>query len=159
MKIIIIGNSGSGKSTFAKSLQSQFKIPLLDLDTVAWKKSQSPQREELLNSKMLIDDFIAQNSQWVIEGGYSDLMEYALKDTTKVIFLNPGVETCIENCRNRPFESHKYKSIQEQNSNLEMLIEWVDDYYKRDDSFSYTAHRSFFESFSGEKHEYNSNKR
>ena len=159
MKIIIIGNAGSGKSTLARSLHTQNKLALLDLDTLAWKKSKPPQREELSKSNIVIDSFIAKNEQWVIEGGYSDLLEYLLKEATKVIFLNPGVETCLDNCKQRPFEAHKYKSIEEQNSNLPMLLTWVQEYYKRDDSFSYKAHRDLFETFSGEKLEYSSNKR
>jgi len=159
MKIIIIGNSGSGKSTLAKSLCSQYKLSLLDLDTLAWKESKPPQREELSKSKIAIKAFMDKNKEWVIEGGYSDLLQTVLKEATKVIFLNPGLQTCIENCKKRPFEAHKYKSMEEQNSNLEMLLNWVQEYYERDDSFSYKAHRELFEAFSGDKHEYNSNNR
>ena len=159
MKIVIIGNSGSGKSTLAKFLQSQYDLSLLDLDILAWKASDPPQREELAISMERIDSFTAGNKAWVIEGGYSDLIKPLLKNATKVIFLNPGLNSCIENCKNRPFESHKYQSMEEQNSNLQMLLAWVQEYYKRDDSFSYHAHKILFDAFGGEKIEYRSNDR
>ena len=35
-RILIIGNSGSGKTTFAKSLSRKIDLPLVHLDTLFW---------------------------------------------------------------------------------------------------------------------------
>jgi len=32
-----------------------------------------------------------------------------------------------------------------------MLIDWIAQYTKRDDTFSYTAHKQFYENYSGSK--------
>jgi cytidylate kinase len=37
MKILVFGNSGSGKSTYAKSLVAQFGLAHLDLDAIVWE--------------------------------------------------------------------------------------------------------------------------
>ncbi len=156
-KILIFGNSGSGKSTLAKNLKEQFSLAHLDLDSLAWMETMPPQRKPLAESSNQINIFTQQNNDWVIEGCYSDLLEIVKQDAEEIIFLNPGTETCIENCRSRPWEPHKYASKKEQDDNLEMLINWVTDYCQRKDEFSLASHKQFFEGFKGTKSEYNQN--
>jgi adenylate kinase family enzyme len=159
MKIIIFGNSGSGKSTLAKKLAKQNLLAHLDLDSLAWQATQPPTRKPIAESQTLIDKFTSTHRNWVIEGCYADLLELVISQASQIYFINPGVETCIENCKKRPWEPHKYASIQEQNKNLPMLFEWIKDYSKRNDEFSLKAHQKLFEHFKGVKSEYNSNRR
>jgi len=156
-RIIIFGNSGSGKSTLAKQLQEQFDLEHLDLDNLAWLDTDPPQRKPLSDSQAAITQFIEKNQNWVIEGCYADLLQIAIRHAYEIIFLNPGVATCIEHCNNRPWEPHKYKSKQDQDQNLAMLIEWVKQYPVRDDEFSLNAHRRLFDDFPGKKIEYAAN--
>jgi len=156
-RIIIFGNSGAGKSTLAKQLQEQFELEHLDLDNLAWLDSSPPQRKPLMDSQIAITQFMEKHQAWVIEGCYADLLHMVLTDANEMIFLNPGVQTCIENCKNRPWEPHKYKSKQDQDQNLAMLIEWVKQYPVRDDEFSLNAHRRLFDDFPGKKIEYAAN--
>lgn len=84
-------------------------------------------------------------------------MREAAAYCTEMIFLNPGVEVCVENCKARPWEPHKYPNPEAQAENLQMLIEWVREYENRDDEFSLREHRQLFDSHIGKKVEYNSN--
>lgn len=159
-RILIFGNSGAGKTTLAKELQKKFKLEHLDLDTLAWSDASTPTRTPLDQSINEIDTFLENASGWVIEGCYADLLEYVAKQANEILFLNPAVETCIKNCRSRPWESHKYASKEEQDKNLEMLVEWVKQYDKREDEFSLKSHRKLFDLFAGNKKEvkvYNNN--
>jgi adenylate kinase family enzyme len=158
-KILIFGNSGSGKSTLAKQLSAKFNLAHLDLDTLAWSKQKSTTRKPLIKSKKDIDRFLTKNDAWVIEGCYADLLGFVINSANKVVFLNPGENTCIDNCKKRPWEPHKYKSLEEQDKNLEMLINWIKQYSTRNDEFSLKAHRNLFDNFKGNKVEYQSNKR
>ena len=153
-RIVIFGNSGSGKSTLAKKLSSSENLAHLDLDTVAWQATQIPVRENLAKSKRIIDKFLDENQGWVIEGCYSDLIALVLHKATELHFLNPGVEVCIENCKNRPWEPHKYASLEKQNENLNLLIQWIREYEARNDEFSLKSHRKLFDEFKGKKMEY-----
>jgi len=155
--IIILGNSGSGKSTLANKIQNEYDCAHLDLDTLAWKEVIPPEREDIGKSSVAIKSFLDTNTNWVIEGGYTDLIEFVIDDTCNLVYLNPGVETCTENCKTRPWEPHKYTSMELQNENLNMLIEWVRDYEDRDDTFSKLAHENLFNAFLGNKYEFNSN--
>ena len=150
-KIIIFGNSGAGKTTLAKQLQQNFKLEHLDLDTLAWSDENTPTRKLLTQSINEIDVFLSHKHDWVIEGCYTDLLEYVAKQANEMLFLNPGVEVCINNCRNRAWEPHKYASKEEQDKNLEMLIDWVKQYETRNDEFSLKAHIALYESFQNRK--------
>ncbi|HED33140.1 MAG TPA: ATP-binding cassette domain-containing protein [Gammaproteobacteria bacterium] len=156
-KVIILGNSGAGKSTLAKVMARKYNLTHLDLDTLAWKNTNPPTRKTLKESTPLIDQFIESNEHWVIEGCYADLLQHTIDNGNphELIFLNPDIETCINNCRNRAWEPHKYKSADEQNSNLDMLINWVKQYPNREDDFSLKMHRKLFSEFTGKKSEYN----
>lgn len=156
-RIVIFGNSGSGKSTLAKKYSAKYDLPHLDLDTLAWKNTIPPERRDIEESTIEIRKFLYNNSKWVIEGCYSDLLGVVTKKASKIIFLNPGIETCINNCKQRLWEPHKYSSIEEQNKNLEMLLNWVRDYTIRNDEFSFQSHNKLYEKFSGEKEQLNSN--
>jgi len=157
-RIVIFGNSGSGKSTLARALAERSSCSHLDLDTVAWDEGhESPTRKPLIDSETEIGLFLADYPNWVIEGCYSDLLALVLPHSTEIIFLNPGIETCIANSKNRPWESHKYDSPEAQNTNLEMLIAWIELYEERADEFSLQAHRRLFDAYQGRKREYTSN--
>ena len=159
-KIIIFGNSGSGKSTLAKKLVNQYGLAHLDLDVLAWQEEViPPARKPIQASEESINAFLSTHPQWVIEGGYSDLLGLLLKSINKMVFLNPGVDQCIENCSQRPWEPHKYASLEAQNANLPMLLDWVREYPNREDEFSLSSHQKLFAEFTGEKIEYHSNDR
>lgn len=153
-RIVIIGNSGSGKSTLAKALADRHGLAHLDLDTIAWAPSAPPTRRALAESDAAIADFHARHPGWVVEGCYADLAELALAHATQLVFLNPGVEACVANCRARPWEPHKYSSPAAQDRNLAMLIGWVRGYATRDDEFSLRRHRALFDDFRGDKREH-----
>jgi adenylate kinase family enzyme len=154
-KIVIFGNSGSGKSTLAKRLSEELNLAHLDLDAIAWKKTQV--RKNITDSIREINQFITQQEKWVIEGCYTSLLKEITQHCNYLIFLNPGVATCINNCYSRPWEKHKYKTKQEQDQNLSMLINWIKEYEAREDEFSLTEHQDLFNSFTGQKIEIKSN--
>ena len=150
-KILIFGNSASGKSTLAKKLCASEDLSHLDLDTLAWTPTAPPERKPLRESGSEISNFINANEGWVIEGCYSDLLEMALPFSSEIIFISLPLESCIENAGNRPWEPHKYSSKEAQDKNLEMLIMWISQYAERDDTFSEGAHNRLYENFSGPK--------
>lgn len=153
-RIIIFGNSGSGKTTMARSLAQAHGLAHLDLDSLAWD---SPGvRRPLEQSARAIRDFVHAQSAWILEGCYGDLLEVALPSCTELRFLNPGVETCVANCRARPWEPEKYPSPEAQDQMLAFLLDWVRAYETRSDEYSLARHQAIFESFHGPKREFTS---
>ncbi len=150
-KVLVFGNSASGKSTLAKRLAASEKLAHLDLDLLAWQATNPPTRAPLAESAKTIESFMLQHEQWVIEGCYSDLLKVAEQKSTEIIYMNLSVEDCISNANNRPWEPHKYASKVEQDANLTMLIQWISQYETRDDNFSKAAHLAFYQHYSGKK--------
>lgn len=151
-RIVIFGNSGSGKTTMARRIAAEWQVPHLDLDHLAW--SSPGVRKPLADSATEIRAFAASTAEWVAEGCYADLMEFLLPYATEIRFLNPGVETCVENSLLRPWEPEKYASKDDQDARLAFLIDWIRDYETRTDEYSLARHRRLFDDFRGAKREY-----
>lgn len=150
-KVLIFGNSSSGKSTLAKELSKTNGLAHLDLDTLAWKATAPPERESIETSNAQINEFIDSNDTWVIEGCYTDLLEFAAAFSNEIIFMNVPVEQCITNAQARLWEPQKYESKEAQDANLAMLLNWIKNYTEREDIFSETAHKRFYDEYSGKK--------
>lgn len=157
VRIVIFGNSGSGKSSLAKALAGRHGVGHLDLDVIAWEAERPGVRAAFEESERALLRFVEASDGWVVEGCYSGLLKVAAARCTELIFLNPGVEACVGNCESRPWEPHKYESREAQDVNLRMLIEWVREYETRDDEFSLREHRRLFDEHEGPKVEYGSN--
>jgi len=154
MGVLVFGNSGSGKSTYARAISARHGLQHLDLDSIVWEPGQIAVQRSPADIADSLADFISRNPTWVIEGCYSELVQSASTHCTELIFLNPGIESCLANNLRRPWEPHKYASLDEQNSMLANLQAWVASYYVRDDAWSYKAHRSVFDAFTGTKLEH-----
>jgi adenylate kinase family enzyme len=151
VRYVVAGNSGSGKSTLATRLASSGDLAHLDLDTLAWEPVTPPRRRAIAESARELEAFLDRNLRWVIEGCYADLLALVAPRCTCLVLLNPGVEACIANARQRPWEPHKYATKEAQDANLEMLIGWIRDYAVRRDEFSLAAHRALYDDFAGDK--------
>lgn len=151
MRILILGNSGSGKTTMARRLASERGLVHLDLDTVVWE----PHGVAVARSRgaVLADlaDFVEANAGWVIEGSYGDLIEHLAPAAIELRWLDVDIETCLTHHRTRPFEPHKYDRPELQDERREMLEAWVRRYDKREDAFGRAWHAGVFERFEGPK--------
>ncbi|MBY0280394.1 dephospho-CoA kinase [Candidatus Binatia bacterium] len=151
MRVAILGNSGSGKSTVAHWLARSANLAVLDLDSVAWEPDQPAVARSSALAEADVSTFCTTHTRWVLEGCYGNLIEAALQFEPLLIFLNPGLEGCTAHCLSRPWEPHKYASKQEQDANLEFLLSWVAEYYTRDGPMSLGAHRAVFDKYPGRK--------
>ena len=98
--------------------------------------------------------FVESNDSWIVEGCYADIIEPLLAYAEYLVFLNPGVDVCVEHCMARPWEPEKFDTKESQNDNLSNLIGWVRQYEVRDDEYGLKRHRALYESFPGRKVEY-----
>jgi adenylate kinase family enzyme len=151
MRVAILGNSGSGKSTLANWLAQSANLAVLDLDSVAWEPDQPAVARSSDLAEADVSKFCSTHARWVLEGCYGNLIEAALQFQPFLIFLNPGLESCTAHCLNRPWEPHKYRSKQEQDANLQLLLSWLAEYYTRDGPMSLAAHQAVFDRYPGRK--------
>ena len=151
MRFAILGNAGSGKSTLAHWLARSADLAVLDLDSVAWVPDQPAVARPEALAEADVATFCATHAGWVVEGCYGNLIDAALRFQPLLIFVNPGLDACTANCRNRPWEPHKYPSRQEQDAGLGFLLAWVAEYYTRDGPMSLRAHQALFARYAGSK--------
>lgn len=150
-RTVILGNSGSGKSTRARALATELACPHLDLDAIAWEPGKIAIERPRDLAVRDIEAFCAATDRWVVEGCYGDLAEVALRFGPELLVLDPGVDVCLEHADMRPWEPHKYASKSEQDERLPMLRTWIRAYYERDDTCSLVKHRAVFDRYAGAK--------
>ena len=118
MKVLVFGNSGSGKSTYARALTAREGLPHLDLDTIVWEPGKIAVQRSPESVAASLKRFIDSHCAWVIAGCYGELLRTASAHCTLMVFLNPGKDVCSANNLRRPWEPHKYASLELQNSML-----------------------------------------
>jgi adenylate kinase family enzyme len=153
-KVLVFGNSGSGKSTYARALAVREGLAHLDLDSIVWEPGKIAVQRSSESVAASLKSFIDSHTAWVIEGCYGELVRAASAHCTLLVFLNPGVDVCLANNLGRLWEPHKYASPELQNVMLTQLQEWVTGYYQREDAWSYRVHREIFDTFMGPKVEH-----
>ncbi len=153
MRLLLFGNSGSGKSHCASQLAAAHALAHLDLDRIVWEPDRIAVQRPPAAVLADLGGFVARHRRWVIEGCYGELIEAAAPYCTELVFLNPGLAACLANNRCRAWEPHKYASKEAQDAMLPALLDWVRGYYERDDDWSYARHRRIFDAFTGIKRE------
>lgn len=97
-KILIIGCSGAGKSTFARRLRDRTGLPLYYLDRL-WHK---PDRTNV--TQEAFDRGLAQwlaLPAWILDGNYSRTLPQQLEACDTVFFLDFPLEVCLAGVENR----------------------------------------------------------
>jgi adenylate kinase family enzyme len=151
--VLIVGNSGSGKSWKARELARQHQLAHLDLDTIYFVPGLIAVARPMAQVLADLRDFINTHPAWVAEGCYGDVIEAALPFCDELLFMNPGKDVCLANNGKREWEPHKYASKEQQDSMLPFLLDWVGKYDERDDNCSYACHRRVYDTFDGAKRE------
>ena len=153
VRIAILGNSGSGKSTLAKWLGGRTGAAVLDLDTAAWEPGAVGVPRPVDAAVDQVRTFCAARRSWIVEGCYANLIRATFEHQPRLLFLNPGEQQCLDNCRARPWERHKYPSMAEQDQRLPFLLSWVSQYYTREGEMSQAAHVALFRDYAGAREE------
>lgn len=93
-RVVVVGNTGSGKTTLARALAQKLHRPNLELDEIAhqadWRMIDPAEFRERVAS------FIETNPSWVVEGNYEAVRELVWSHAQQVIWLDPER---IENMR------------------------------------------------------------
>lgn len=118
MKFIVVGEGGSGKTTYANSLGIKNNIDVISLDKFIFKPDWQPYSyEEALNN---LNAAIKDKDSWIIESLYgrshlirTRLINNLLKDATHVFILLSDVSKNVENIISRSLERAKDETIRE----------------------------------------------
>ena len=97
-KILVLGCSGSGKSTFSKTLHELTGLPLFHLDNLWWNEDRSHISRDEFDKKL---ETILAKDKWIIDGDYSRTYEMRIRSCDTIIFLDFSEKQCMEGIINR----------------------------------------------------------
>jgi len=103
-KILVIGSSGAGKSTFSRRLGEKTSLKVIHLDVLHWLPDWTePPKDEW---KKTVETAL-KGDAWIIDGNYSGTMEMRLKSCDTVIFLDFPRVLCVYRILKRVAFYHK----------------------------------------------------
>lgn len=102
-RILIIGNAGSGKTTFAMALAEKTGLPLVHLDKLFWRgKWEMLPKEEfdpLLQTEL-------EKEEWIIDGNFSRTLPHRLKYCDTVFYFDFPAALCLWGITKRVFKNY-----------------------------------------------------
>jgi len=85
MRINVVGTSGSGKSTFAKSIAKKFNAPYVQMDEIYWKPNWKESCDEEFFSKV---EEVVSTDRWILDGNYKRTIPIKWKRVQMVVYLD-----------------------------------------------------------------------
>ncbi len=148
-RIVIIGNSGSGKSSLTRQLGARLSLPPIHLDGWFWepggfthKRPQEIVFQQIATAK--------QAERWIVEGVYGELAARFFSRAEGLIWLNLDWKTCRSNLLTRGPQDPDPLDPAAQ-ANFQELIRYAASYWSRTGPRSFSGHQALFESFAGRK--------
>lgn len=91
-RILVLGNSGSGKTTFTLRLGEITGLPVVHLDKLFWKPGWTlPTREEY---HALLRDALSVNA-WIMDGDYTSTLAWRLEHCDQVVLFDLPRLICL----------------------------------------------------------------
>ena len=150
MKIVIIGNSGSGKSWLASWLAANSSVPAVHLDELYWQPGGFDNKRPLAETASLISTARETNG-WVVEGVFGELAAQFLPDADILVWLDMDWPLCEARLLRRGSQSKAHMARSQSEAGLGKLLEWASNYRSRDDAQSRSGHHALVNAFGASK--------
>lgn len=102
-RILIIGNTGAGKTTFARELSQKLTLPLVHLDKLYWcghwEHHNREDFDRLLQAEL-------EKSEWIIDGNYNRTLPHRLKYCDTVFFFDFSPLACLWGITKRVIQNY-----------------------------------------------------
>lgn len=149
-KILIIGNSGSGKSWLSERLSRKLELQEVNLDSIVWEPGGYNQKR---STSAIESEIISIKSQysWVVEGVFGALAEQLISSADMLLFLDLEWSECEVSLYARGSESAKQLDAEQAEMNFRALLKWASEYSVRESKNSRKFHEQLFSDFHGTK--------
>lgn len=102
-RILIIGNAGAGKSTFAKQLSQKLQLPLVHLDKLFWRGDWEHLTREEFDTLLQAE---LEKPQWIIDGNFNRTIPHRLQYCDTVFFFDLPTLTCLQGITGRVLSNY-----------------------------------------------------
>jgi adenylate kinase family enzyme len=87
-RVVVIGATGSGKTTLALHLASLLNAPAVDLDTLYWQPNWQGAPPDVFRARV---DEVTRGERWVISGNYSSARDLVWSRADTLVWLDYGL--------------------------------------------------------------------
>lgn len=91
-RVLVMGISGAGKSTFARALAAKTGLPLIHLDKEFWQPGWTETPRPAWRSKVAE---LAQRERWIMDGNYAGSLDLRLPRADTVFQLDYSTLVCL----------------------------------------------------------------
>lgn len=146
-RILVFGNSGSGKTWLSAQLANFLGLDMVSLDEVCWEPGGYYRRraEDDVRSEL---SRISQRSHWIVEGVYGDLAETLVPRVTSLCWLDLDPDFCAESVSRRGFENIPWMDTE---TKIQGYLSHIQSYRKTSGPMSQEFHEHVYNSYSGKK--------
>ena len=102
-RVLIIGNAGSGKTTFARKLAEKTGLPLVHLDKLYWNGNWHHVKREEFDTILQKE---LEKPVWIIDGNFNRTLPHRLQYCDTVFYFNVSTLTCLWGITKRVLQSY-----------------------------------------------------
>ena len=84
-RVVVIGNAGVGKTTFAQALAKILDVPHIEMDGIHWGPSWTPRPLDVVRERVEKE---TAGARWVFDGNYSMVRDIVWARASTVVWLN-----------------------------------------------------------------------
>ena len=99
-RVVVIGTSGAGKTTFARELSSILGCPHVELDALYWGADWTEVADDVFRERV---QAATAGDRWVVDGDYARATDLVWPKSTAVIWLNLGFAIVFSQALTRTF--------------------------------------------------------
>jgi len=121
-KIIIVGNSGSGKTWMSERMARLLGIRHITLDVIFWEAGGYNRKRDAHEIQADLKE-IQNSSTWLVEGVFGHLVDVLMAFTDTLIYMDLPWEECKKNLLSRGSESSRQLDPKKAEENFHALLE------------------------------------
>ncbi len=107
-RIVVIGTTGSGKTTLANSLSARLNLPHVELDAIYWGPNWTPAPREEFRAGV---SQALEGERWVVDGNYSKARDIIWPRADTIIWLNYSLPLILSRLTRRTFKRLLSKEV------------------------------------------------
>ena len=84
-RISVVGTTGSGKTTVARTISNRLQLPYIELDALYWEENWTGVSDQVFRERV---EMAIQADRWVVDGNYSRIRHLVWARADTVVYLD-----------------------------------------------------------------------